>query len=276
MKKNLGCIRLDPNQLTQILLNLAVNAKDAMSNGGILKLTVSHEQVKKARNFANTILPCGDYIKITASDSGNGIPADILPHIFDPFFTTKEKSQESGTGLGLSTVYGIINSAGGFIGVNSEPNIGTTFTIFLPRFEEDKTALQIPKASIPHIFLPNKNNKVVLADDEDGIRMVIKRALTVKGFDVIECQNATQAIAAIQENPDIQLLITDMVMPGMDGEHLIQSAKELNNNIKAILMSGYSHEFERHTANTPLPFTFLTKPFALDDLLSTIQKILKD
>lgn len=275
-KKNLGCIRLDPNQLTQILLNLSVNAKDAMPKGGILKISVNREQVKKSRNFANTVLPSGDYIKIVASDNGEGIPTDILPHIFEPFFSTKEKSQESGTGLGLSTVYGIITSAGGFIGVDSEPNVGTTFTIFLPRFEEDKSALKIPQKSIPHIFLPNKNNKIVLADDEDGIRLVIKRALTVKGFDVIECQNATQAITAIQENSDVQLLITDMVMPGMDGEHLIQAAKALNNNIKAILMSGYSHEFERHTANAPLPFTFLTKPFALDELLSTIQKVLKD
>ena len=276
MKKNLGCIRLDPNQLTQILLNLAVNAKDAMNKGGILKIAVTREQVKKARNFANTILPCGDYIKITASDNGSGIPANVMPHIFDPFFTTKEKSKESGTGLGLSTVYGIITSAGGYIGVDSELNVGTTFTIFLPRFEEDKAAFQIPPHSLPHIFLPDQNTKVVLADDEDGIRLVIKRALTVKGFDVIECQNANQAMSAIQENPDVQLLITDMVMPGMDGEHLIQAAKELNGNIKAILMSGYSHEFERHTANTPLPFTFLTKPFALDELLNTIQKVLKN
>lgn len=276
MKKNLGCIRLDPNQLTQILLNLAVNAKDAMPEGGILKISVTHEQIKKARNFANTVLPSGDYVKIMASDTGTGIPPNILSHIFDPFFTTKEKSQESGTGLGLSTVYGIITSAGGFIGVDSEPNIGTTFTIFLPRFEEDKTSLKIPQHTAPQIFLPNKNNRIVLADDEDGIRLVIKRALTVKGFDVIACQNAAQAIAAIQENPDIQLLITDMVMPGMDGEHLIKAAKELNKDIKAILMSGYSHEFERHTANTPLPFTFLTKPFVLDELLSTIQKVLKD
>lgn len=276
MKRNLGCVRLDPNQLTQILLNLAVNAKDAMPKGGVLKLSVNREQIKKARNFANTVLPSGDYIKIMASDTGSGIPADILPHIFDPFFTTKEKSQESGTGLGLSTVYGIITSAGGFIGVDSEPNIGTTFTIFLPRFEEDKTSFKIPQYTAPQIFLPNKNNRVVLADDEDGIRLVIKRALTVKGFDVIACQNAAQAIAAIQENPDIQLLITDMVMPGMDGEHLIKAAKELNKDIKAILMSGYSHEFERHTANTPLPFTFLTKPFVLDELLNTIQKVLND
>ncbi len=276
MKKNLGCIRLDPNQLTQILLNLAVNAKDAMPKGGILKICVSKEQIKKIRNFSNSIIPIGDYIKITASDNGKGISTNILPHIFDPFFTTKEKSQGSGTGLGLSTVYGIINSAGGFIGVDSEPDVGTTFTIFLPRFEENKTIPQTQSSIVPPIFLPQHKGKIVLADDEDGIRLVIKRALTVKGFDVIECQNATQAIEAIKTEPDVQLLITDMIMPGMDGEHLIQTTKELNSDIKAILMSGYSHEFERHTANTPLPFTFLTKPFTLDELLTTIQKVLKN
>ncbi len=276
IKKNLGCIRLDPNQLTQILLNLAVNAKDAMKKGGILKINVSHELVKKARPFGNTNLPMGDYIKITASDTGNGIDAKILPHIFDPFFTTKEKTQQSGTGLGLSTVYGIINSAGGFIKVDSEQNIGTTFTILLPRFEQEKTNETIHQRTVPHIFLPQQSGKIVLADDEDGIRLVIKRALTVKGFQVIECQNATQAIDAVKSNPDVQLLITDMMMPGMDGEHLIQNVKQLNPNIKAILMSGYSNQFEKHTANTPLPFTFLTKPFVLDELLRLVQKVLQN
>jgi two-component system cell cycle sensor histidine kinase/response regulator CckA len=276
IKRNLGCIRLAPNQLTQILLNLAVNAKDAMKDGGILKINVSREEVKKQRPFANTTLPVGDYIKITASDTGNGIPANLLPHIFDPFFTTKEKTQQSGTGLGLSTVYGIINSAGGFIKVDSEQNIGTTFTILLPRFEEEKVAENIVQRSIPQIFLPQQSGKIVLADDEDGIRLVIKRALTVKGFQVIECQNATQAIDAVKSNPDVQLLITDMMMPGMDGEHLIQNVKQLNPNIKAILMSGYSNQFEKHTANTPLPFTFLTKPFVLDELLRLVQKVLQN
>lgn len=276
IKRNLGCIRLAPNQLTQILLNLAVNAKDAMKEGGILKINVSREEVKKQRPFANTTLPVGDYIKITASDTGNGIPAKLLPHIFDPFFTTKEKTQQSGTGLGLSTVYGIINSAGGFIKVDSEQNIGTTFTILLPRFEEEKVAETIVQRSVPQIFLPQQSGKIVLADDEDGIRLVIKRALTVKGFQVIECQNATQAIDAVKSNPDVQLLITDMMMPGMDGEHLIQNVKQLNPNIKAILMSGYSNQFEKHTANTPLPFTFLTKPFVLDELLRLVQKVLQN
>lgn len=276
IKRNLGCIRLAPNQLTQILLNLAVNAKDAMKEGGILKINVSREEVKKQRPFANTTLPVGDYIKITASDTGSGIPANLLPHIFDPFFTTKEKTQQSGTGLGLSTVYGIINSAGGFIKVDSEQNIGTTFTILLPRFEEEKVAENSVQRSIPQIFLPQQSGKIVLADDEDGIRLVIKRALTVKGFQVIECQNATQAIDAVKSNPDVQLLITDMMMPGMDGEHLIQNVKQLNPTIKAILMSGYSNQFEKHTANTPLPFTFLTKPFVLDELLRLVQKVLQN
>ena len=155
-------------------------------------------------------------------------------------------------------------------------NVGSTFTVFLPRFEEDKPAAKISPANIPQIFLSDQKGKIVLADDEDGIRLVIKRALTVKGFQVIECQNATQAITAIKSNPDIQLLITDMVMPGMNGEHLIQAAKELNSNIKAILMSGYSNKFEQHTAHAPLPFTFLTKPFTLDELLNTIQKVLRN
>lgn len=275
VKKHLGCLKLDPNQLTQIMLNLAVNSKDAMKQGGIFQVNVTHEELKKSKILGTNTLPAGDYIKICATDTGSGIPKDILPHIFDPFFTTKEKSQESGTGLGLSTVYGIINSVGGFIDVDSEENVGTTFTIYLPRFEKPQIPeIQTPP-SVPNIFFQNTSGTIILADDEDGIRMVVKRALTVKGFHVIECRNAQEAINAVQEHPEAKLLITDMVMPAMDGEHLIQSAKELNINLKCILMSGYSAEYERHESDKNLPFTFISKPFVLTDMLATIQKVLK-
>lgn len=276
VKKHLGCLRLDPSQLTQILLNLAVNSKDAMTKGGTFQITVTREEAKKAKPIGNKILPSGDYIKICTTDTGAGIPPEILPHIFDPFFTTKEKNQESGTGLGLSTVFGIINSVGGFIYVDSEQNVGTTFSIYLPRFEKPKVSEIQQAPIIPNIFFQNAGGTIILSDDEDSIRTILKRALSLKGFQVIECQNANQALEAVRQNPLAKLLITDMVMPGMDGEHLIQAAHNINPKLKSILMSGYSTEFERHASNNNLPFTFISKPFVLNDLLNTVQKVLKD
>ncbi len=277
MKRNLGSIRLDPNQLTQIFLNLAVNAKDAMPKGGTFRISIAREKVKKARFLGTETLPVGDYIKIIAHDTGIGIAPENLPHIFEPFYTTKEKTAESGTGLGLSTVYGIIHSAGGFIYVDSEQGVGTTFTIYLPRFEPEPFSQDASMATeIPNVFLPSQSETVILADDEDGIRLVITRVLKLKGFLVIECTNAKEALEAVRDNPKASLLITDMVMPGMNGEQLIEEALKINPRLKTILMSGYSAQFERHTGEEKLPFKFISKPFVLTDLLAKIQEVLKD
>lgn len=277
MKRNLGCIRLDPNQLTQVFLNLAINAKDAMPNGGIFHISITREKIKKARFLGTETMPVGDYIKITAHDSGIGIAPENLPHIFEPFYTTKEKTAESGTGLGLSTVYGIIHSAGGFIYVDSEQNVGTTFSVYLPRFEPEPTVQESQKANtLPNIFLPSQSGTIILADDEDGIRLVVSRVLKMKGFEVIECTNAQEALSAVKTLPEAKLLITDMVMPGMNGEQLIEQALKTNPYLKAILMSGYSNQFERHTGETKLPFSFISKPFVLTDLLAKIQEVLEN
>ncbi len=275
MKRNLGHIRLDPNQLTQIFLNLAVNAKDAMPKGGVFSVSITREKIKKARFLGTETLPIGDYIKIMAHDSGVGIAPENLPHIFEPFYTTKEKTTESGTGLGLSTVYGIIHSAGGFIYVDSEQNVGTTFSIYLPRFEpESITQEEVKLTPPPNVFLPSESGTIILADDEDGIRLVVSRVLKMKGFEVVECTNAKEALLAVKTLPEAKLLITDMVMPGMNGEQLIGESLKINPYLKAILMSGYSNQFERHTSKEQLPFSFISKPFVLTDLLSKIQEVL--
>ena len=275
MKRNLGCIRLDPNQLTQIFLNLAINAKDAMPKGGVFHIDIVREKIKKARFLGTETIPSGDYIKIKVNDSGVGISPENLPHIFEPFYTTKEKTTESGTGLGLSTVYGIIHSAGGFIHVDSEQNVGTTFTIYLPRFEPEPLPQVSPSPSnISNAFLPSYTGTIILVDDEDAIRLVVCRVLKMKGFEVIECTNAKEAIEAVKTLPEAKLLITDMVMPGMNGEQLINEAVKINPYLKAILMSGYSAQFEKHTSHGKLPFAFISKPFILTDLLAKIQEVL--
>ncbi len=275
MKRNLGCIKIDPNQLTQIFLNLAVNAKDAMKTGGDLKITATKEKIKKAKPCGNDMITAGDYIKIIVSDTGSGIPAENLPRIFEPFFTTKEGITGSGTGLGLSTVYGIIRGAGGFISVDSEKGIGTTFQIYLPRFDDNPADEKEPKP-VRSVFTPIQTPTLLLVDDEDGVRMVSARMLKSKGFKVIECANAEQALDILENEKGIDVLLTDMIMPGMDGETLIKCAKKLDPRMKVILMSGYSEDLARHGSVENKDFAFLSKPFELNGLFEKVKEVLEE
>lgn len=275
-KRNLGCVKIDPNQLMQIFLNLAVNAKDAMPGGGIFKISATKEKIKKTKACGTDMITPGDYIKILVSDTGTGIAPEHLPRIFEPFFTTKESSNGSGTGLGLSTVYGIVRGASGFISVDSERGVGTTFTIYLPRFEEKPQTIVKEKTAVRPIITPAETLNILLVDDEDGVRMVAARALKSKGWHVTECGNAQQAIEQLQKNIPVDLMITDMVMPGMDGEALIKQAKSARPKMKVILMSGYSEEFARHGSQKNDAFYFLAKPFELAGLLEKVKEVLEN
>ena len=273
-KRNLGCIKMDKNQLTQIFLNLAVNAKDAMPKGGLFTISASKEKIKKARPCGPDMMSAGDYIKIVVTDTGSGIEKKYLPRIFEPFFSTKENSKSSGTGLGLSTVYGIIRGANGFISVDSEKKIGTTFMIYLPRFDE-KPVQDIPENKVIRSVLKNDKQPVILlVDDEDAVRTVSARALKSKGYAVTECTSAEQALDVLKEKTDFDLLLTDVVMPGMNGETLSQKVKEIKPEIKIILMSGYSEDFARHGSEQNNAFSFLAKPFSLSDLLEKVKEVL--
>lgn len=274
LKRNLGCIKIDPNQLTQIFLNLAVNAKDAMKNGGILKITTTKERLKKAKPCGNDMIPAGDYIKIMVSDTGCGISSEHLPHIFEPFFTTKGGATGSGTGLGLSTVYGIIRGAGGYICVDSEKGVGTTFTIYLPQIDATPTHVQEVKPMRP-VFSALQTPTLLLVDDEDGVRLVVSRVLKSKGFNVIECANAEQALEELSKRSDIDLLLSDMIMPGMDGETLIKRAREAYPKMKALLMSGYSEDLARHGSNENKDLDFIAKPFELNQLLAKVKEVIE-
>ncbi len=274
-KRNLGFIKMDTNQFTQVFLNFAINAKDAMPQGGDLTINLTKEEVKKARVCGNDTMPAGSYLKVTIADSGSGITPEVLPHIFDPFFTTKKKSNQSGTGLGLSTVYGIIHSASGFIKVNSVPNVGTTFTVYLPRFEQRDTQIDSQPTEIQNVFLPEPKAPILLVDDEESIRTITARALQTKGFEVEQAASAEAALAILEKNKNFQLLITDMIMSGMDGEQLISSAKKLLPDLPCLLMSGYSESFEKHTSHKAKNFDFIAKPFVLADLLTKVKEILE-
>ena len=274
MKRNLGYVKIDPNQLTQIFLNLAVNAKDAMPNGGVLQISATRERFKKAKPVGNDMIQAGEYIKIVVSDNGSGISPEHLPHIFEPFFTTKSSAGGSGTGLGLSTVYGVIRGVGGYISVDSEKGIGTTFIIYLPRVEPEVTQ-EIEVKRIRPVFTPSQSNRVLLVDDEDGVRLVVSRVLRTKGFIVTECANAEQALEILNRRNDFDLLLTDMIMPGMDGESLIKLVKKAHPEMKALLMSGYSEDMARHGSSENKELEFLAKPFELSQLLDKVREVLQ-
>ena len=270
---DLGYVKVDPQQLMQVFLNLAVNARDAMPNGGVLSITCHTEVVDKAKTLGADIIIPGEYIVIDVADTGCGIPKENLNRIFDPFFSTKEGIAGSGTGLGLSTVYGIITQTDGYIYVTSSPNVGTTFTIYLPRFAnaglvKDKK----PKAILP-VAMQKAN--VLLVEDEEAVRFFASRVLKNKGFNVIECANAEDALKELKSDTSFDLMLTDMVMPGMDGETLCSLAKERYPSLRVILMSGYSEDFARHGKDEAKDFSFLPKPFSLSQLVLKVREVLQ-
>ena len=276
IKRNLGFVKLDKTQLTQIFLNLAVNAKEAMPGGGAFKIVANTEKIKKSRPIGNDTLIPGEYIKIMVSDTGAGIDAAHISHIFEPFFTTKESGgNKSGTGLGLSTVYGLIRGANGFISVDSVPNVGTTFTIYLPRFKEGKTEEEPnPQPALPLIQKPKTQTNIMLVDDDNGVRVISARALKTMGFHVADFGNAEQALEHLAPDSLPHLIISDMIMPGMDGETFLKAVHKNHPQVKKLLISGYSEDIRRQASEEKETFAFLAKPFDLKQLIQKINDIL--
>ena len=271
---DLGFVKVDPQQLMQVFLNLAVNARDAMPEGGILSITSHVETIKKSKTIGTEIIIPGNYIVIQVSDTGCGISKENLPRIFDPFFSTKEGIAGSGTGLGLSTVYGIITQTDGYIYVTSTVGKGTTFTIYLPRFDKPDTKEE--KAMRPIIPAALQKANILLVEDEDAVRAFSARVLKNKGFSVVEACDAQEALTHLDEKGEsFDLLLTDMMMPGMDGETLCNLAKERYPSLRVILMSGYSEDFARHGKDEAKNFSFLPKPFSLNQLVLKVREVLQ-
>ncbi len=262
----LGYIKVDSGQLTQVFLNLAVNARDAMPNGGTFIIKAFQKEFKRDRPIKNDIIKAGEYVVFEISDTGCGIADDIIDKIFEPFFSTKHGLVDSGLGWGLATVYGIISQTNGYITVKSKINQGTTFTIYLPKFDEP-TATKDTKDVGP---LFNANNAhILLVEDEIAVRKFTTRALENKGFQVTPCANGGEALKLFTEQ-SFDLLLTDMMMPGMTGEELATKIKQINSDIPIILMSGYSQEFSNNSDIT----AFLSKPFSTIQLLEKISSVL--
>ncbi|MBX2831411.1 MAG: response regulator [Rhodospirillales bacterium] len=274
--RDIGLVKVDPGQLDQVIINLVVNARDAMAGeGGTLTVQTSTEIVDEPTATGTEIIPPGDYIGIKVTDTGIGIPKDNLTRIFEPFFSTKQRGE--GTGLGLSTVYGIVKQTGGFIAVNSEEGKGTTFTIYLPRYEATEKELAETQAVAEE--LPSRDltgtGAILLVEDEDAVRTFGARALRSKGYDVLEANNGENALEVLNNtDKTIDLVISDVVMPGIDGPSLIRMLREQKPELKVIFISGYAEDTYRDELDEENGVHFLPKPFSLKDLATKVKEVL--
>ncbi len=303
---DLGFIRVDPVQFSQVIVNLAVNAKDAMNGKGKLKISTHTEKLNAPYQFGADTIAEGEFVVINVSDTGCGIEKENLNRIFEPFFSTKENVVGSGTGLGLATVYGIIRQTEGFIKVDSTVGVGTTFSIYLPRFEKtdddieqvkekpleqtpmltsgvdtksQKVILGMNVLKIDRAYKPISNPQdinILFVEDEDSVRAFGVRALKKKGYNVVACNCAESAIEFLDKSEQIDLLITDMVMPGLSGAELAKIVKNKISAVKIILASGYSEEIARKELSGDENFEFIAKPYSLGDLTQKVSDILNN
>ena len=297
----LGRVKADPGQMEQIILNLAVNSRDAMPHGG--KLTIETRDIElnedDSRNHGGA--PPGNYVMLQVSDTGDGMDTETQAHIFEPFFTTKAPGK--GTGLGLATVYGVVKQSDGWIWVDSKPGRGTTFQIYLPRVEEsrgEESALedieveeihgkqseagasqaqeQLTSKAAPSLASAPKGTETVLVvEDQDGIRDIVKESLRRNGYNVLIAVDGNEALQMASAYPDpIHLLVTDLVMPNIGGRELAQRLTPLRPGMKVLFMSGYSEHSALDIEATNQSATILQKPFSLDALARLVRRVLDE
>jgi two-component system cell cycle sensor histidine kinase/response regulator CckA len=287
--RDLWPVKADISQFEQVIVNLAVNARDAMPGGGKLQLRTSNVTAKECERFHAKGMPAADYVLVEVVDTGTGIPAKIVSKIFEPFFSTKEVGK--GTGLGLSTVYGIIKQTGGFVYVDSAEGKGATFRIFLPRHIATAQEIAAERASEPEALAMSgalaagANGKrpasadltgegtILLVEDEEGLRQLNARGLVSRGYTVLEAGNGVEAIEVLEKSDGrIDLVVSDVVMPEMDGPTLLRELRSRNPDMKIIFVSGYAEDaFQKH-----LPadgkYAFLAKPFTLKQLVNAVKE----
>jgi CheY-like chemotaxis protein len=254
---DLGSVRADPTQLEQVIINLAVNARDAMPNGGALRIET-----------ANIDDPDHPAVALVLTDTGIGMTEDQQQRLFDPFFTTKE----GGTGLGLATVYGIVEQSGGTILVDSEPGIGTSFRITLPRVADET---ETPAAPAPVDAPRTGTETILLVEDEAVVRRLVAEILETSGYTVLQAGDGPSALELLRRNNrTVELLLTDVVMPGMSGREVAQAVTSMRPDTHVVYMSGYTGSVIDHHGILEQGTAFLQKPFTAEDLTRTIRKLL--
>lgn len=272
LEPQLGRVKTDPGQMEQVLMNLVINARDAMPQGGTLTITTSNVILDKAQTRQHIGVNPGAYVKLTVSDTGHGMDAQTRLRIFEPFFTTKELGH--GTGLGLAMVHGIVNQSGGAVEVHSEPSQGATFDIFLPQEIPPTSAANA--ANSAQISSKRGNETILLVEDEEAVRQLAQRILLNEGYTVLEAQNGEAAVQALREYPyPLHLLLTDIVMPGrMNGPELSRLVTQAHPDIKVLFMSGYTDNITVPDGTDDRTKAFLAKPFTPSGLIHKVRELL--
>ncbi|HEY4981979.1 MAG TPA: response regulator [Pseudolabrys sp.] len=288
--RDLWPVKVDISQFEQVIVNLAVNARDAMPDGGKLTVRTSNVPASECGKFAYKGMPSADYVLVEVSDSGTGIPPDIIEKVFEPFFSTKEVGK--GTGLGLSTVYGIVKQTGGFVYADSAAG-NTSFRIFLPRHVPgaEEALAQIPAADAPAIAGAMSaadtmaraatadltgHGTILLVEDEEGLRALNARGLSSRGYTVLEASNGVEAIEVLDKQGSVDLVVSDVVMPEMDGPTLLKELRRRDPNVKIIFVSGYAEEAFQKNLPSQEQYAFLAKPFTLKQLVAEVKKTLAE
>lgn len=267
----LKSIRADKRQLEQVLMNLVVNARDAMPAGGEIKIVTENTLLTEPLTRNRVTVPVGEYVTVQVSDVGVGIPPDKLEKVFEPFFSTKRVGE--GTGLGLSTAYGIVKQTGGFIFVDSTPGVGTSFILYFPVLEVSDAAVPRAKAPVKITQKKHADGVILLVEDEAPVRAFASRALRLRGYTVLEAESAEAALKTLEDHSlEIDVFVTDVVMPGMDGPSWVRKALKDRPDVRVVFVSGYAEDsFAEAQTNIPNS-VFLPKPFSLNDLTETVHK----
>ncbi len=269
-KPDLGMVNADPGQIRQIVMNLAVNARDAMPQGGRLTVEIENADLDDSYTREHSVVKPGPYVRLTISDNGIGMDAATQSRIFEPFFTTK--GQGKGTGLGLSTVYGIVKQSNGFIWVDSQPGKGTTFKIYFPRVDGRNDKVTAESQSVPGSREPET---VLVVEDEASLRTLAVRILRARGYTVLESSNGKEALDTVRKYiGNVHLVLTDVVMPGMSGNDLISQLKTSRPDIKVLYASGYTSDAIVHHGVLDADVAFIQKPFTIESLLSKVHQVL--
>jgi PAS domain S-box-containing protein len=265
---NLGNVKADPGQIEQVIMNLAVNARDAMPRGGKLTISTENVSIDGPSSFRDRSLAAGEYIMLAVSDNGVGMTEEVKAHLFEPFFTTKGLGK--GTGLGLATCYGIVCQSGGDIRVYSEPGVGTTFKIFLPRTD----AVQEPTRNSENEPLPGGTERILVVEDDPAVRELAVTILREQGYEVGESNSAVEALQLIRTKAAFDLILTDVIMPRMSGKELSDQIRSQLPKIKVLLMSGYTDDALAHHGVLEDGISFLPKPFSPAQLTRKIREVL--
>lgn len=268
--RDLWLVKADINQFEQVIINLVVNARDAMPSGGLIKLSTRNVGAAECASFQEDVLLPGDYVAITVSDNGTGIPDEVKEKIFEPFFTTKEVGK--GTGLGLSMVYGIVKQTEGYVFCDSEVGRGTTFTILLPRHVANVADEPVKKEEAKAVTDSTGHGTILLVEDEEAVRAFGARALTTRGYTVLEAGSGLEALEIVEANKGaIDLVVSDVVMPEMDGPTMFGELRKRGVTAKVIFVSGYAEDAFAKNLPEGEDFGFLPKPFSLKQLIEAVK-----